>query len=229
MDTCLILSIPRCGTHLVAQILTSLGLKWFNANDVFVAGSWVGKLSVPKSGYYIHSQHLHYNRKNVNLFESSGLKGVFISRDPRDQAVSSTFGAIKQFEKGKQESLREIYEKDGFDGLLLKRIRDWPNRVNQLGWRNGRNVFTTTYEKILTLKQREIQKISKFLDLGCPREQIHKCANKVIIHKPKNASQFRKGIIGDWKNHFKEEHKRVCKDLLGKVLIEEGYEKDLDW
>ena len=229
MSNCLILSIPRCGTHLVAQILNGLGLRWFNANSVFVAGTWVRDLSVPDSGRYIHSQHLHYNNTNVGRFGSSDLKGVFISRDPRDQAVSSTFGAIKQFEKGRQKFLRKIYEREGFNGLLLKRILDWPSRINHLGWRKIENVFPTTYERILTLQEEEVSNISTFLELGCSKKQIEDCANSVIRNKPKNASQFRKGIIGDWKNHFTEEHKRVCKELLGEFLIEEGYEKDLDW
>jgi hypothetical protein len=43
------------------------------------------------------------------------------------------------------------------------------------------------------------------------------------------SSTFRKGVIGDWRNHFTEEHKSIFKELAGQQLIELGYERDLKW
>jgi hypothetical protein len=40
---------------------------------------------------------------------------------------------------------------------------------------------------------------------------------------------FRKGTIGDWRNHFEPEHKTAFRELAGQALIELGYEKDMDW
>ena len=42
-------------------------------------------------------------------------------------------------------------------------------------------------------------------------------------------SYFRKGIAGDWKNHFSDEDKSVFKEVAGDLLIELGYEQDMDW
>ncbi len=42
-------------------------------------------------------------------------------------------------------------------------------------------------------------------------------------------SHYRKGVIGDWKNHFKESHKIFFKEKYGDLLIKLGYEKDNDW
>jgi hypothetical protein len=42
-------------------------------------------------------------------------------------------------------------------------------------------------------------------------------------------SHRRKGIVGDWRNYFTEELKVQFKALYGNVLIETGYEKNLDW
>jgi hypothetical protein len=42
-------------------------------------------------------------------------------------------------------------------------------------------------------------------------------------------SHFRKGIVGDWRNHFKETHIQRFKELAGEALMEWGYETDLDW
>lgn len=47
------------------------------------------------------------------------------------------------------------------------------------------------------------------------------------------ASRFphsmRKGIVGDWKNHFKKEHGEYITEHLGQLMLEQGYIKDLDW
>ncbi len=42
-------------------------------------------------------------------------------------------------------------------------------------------------------------------------------------------SFMRKGIIGDWKNHFSDEAKLLFKQYAGDELIKLGYEKDTDW
>jgi hypothetical protein len=42
-------------------------------------------------------------------------------------------------------------------------------------------------------------------------------------------SFLRKGIEGDWKNHFSEAHKQKFKEIAGDLLIELGYERDYRW
>lgn len=42
-------------------------------------------------------------------------------------------------------------------------------------------------------------------------------------------SHERKGISGDWKNHFTDKIKDVFKEKYGNLLVDTGYEKDLNW
>lgn len=42
-------------------------------------------------------------------------------------------------------------------------------------------------------------------------------------------AEWRKGIAGDWKNHFTNENKDLFKSIAGELLIELGYEQDTDW
>ena len=44
-----------------------------------------------------------------------------------------------------------------------------------------------------------------------------------------SSSFYRKGVAGDWRNHFTEEDRRVFKEEAGELLIRLGYERDLDW
>jgi len=39
----------------------------------------------------------------------------------------------------------------------------------------------------------------------------------------------RKGVAGDWRNHFTDRIKRAFKARYGGLLVATGYEKDLDW
>jgi hypothetical protein len=44
-----------------------------------------------------------------------------------------------------------------------------------------------------------------------------------------SASHERKGIVGDWKNHFTDPFRRDFKLRYGSVLIATGYERDFNW
>jgi len=40
---------------------------------------------------------------------------------------------------------------------------------------------------------------------------------------------FRKGVSGEWKNHFDDKMKNEFKNIYGDALIQLGYERDLSW
>ena len=42
-------------------------------------------------------------------------------------------------------------------------------------------------------------------------------------------SHYRKGMAGDWRNYFTDNHKAEFKEVAGDILIELGYEKDKNW
>lgn len=43
------------------------------------------------------------------------------------------------------------------------------------------------------------------------------------------ASHYRKGVPGDWRNHFQEEHIRYFKEHYNSLLLRLGYEDEPDW
>jgi len=42
-------------------------------------------------------------------------------------------------------------------------------------------------------------------------------------------NHYRKGVAGDWGNHFNQEHRRFFKDNYNDLLIKLGYEKSSNW
>jgi hypothetical protein len=73
---------------------------------------------------------------------------------------------------------------------------------------------------------REIGRIAKHLGVRLSTEDVECIAEGTF--DPKSPT-FRQGIVGDWKNHFSPEHKKVFKDMAGRLLIDLGYEKNLEW
>ncbi len=61
---------------------------------------------------------------------------------------------------------------------------------------------------------------------------MNRFAKKARGRKPGEedvTSHYRKGVSGDWINHFTEEHKQHFKDRYGDLLIKLKYEKTKDW
>lgn len=74
----------------------------------------------------------------------------------------------------------------------------------------------------INLSQKHIKKI--FIETQKMKKK--KFLSNVLAGKK---STFRKGVTGDWKNHWNDAHKKKFKDLAGDFLIELGYEKDFEW
>jgi len=42
----------------------------------------------------------------------------------------------------------------------------------------------------------------------------------------KGSATLRRGVIGDWQNHFTDEHRVAFTEVAGRQLVELGYEAD---
>jgi hypothetical protein len=109
-------------------------------------------------------------------------------------------------------------------GQMLRRMLPW---AGQLG------VYTTYFEKLVgvagggtrTAQLAEIQNIAHHLDISCTQQQVEMIADQLFG----STVTFRKGLIGDWRNHFTPQHKHAFKAVAGQLLIDLGYAQDFDW
>jgi hypothetical protein len=72
----------------------------------------------------------------------------------------------------------------------------------------------------------EIRRIAAHLSIALDTDEVEDIAENVYYHR---SSTFRKGIVGDWKNHMTPEHKAAFKEVAGQLLVDLGYEADEDW
>ncbi len=112
----------------------------------------------------------------------------------------------------------------------------WQDFVTQ--WRDHAAVrVETRYEDMLADCAGEILRIAAAFDLNITPERAQAIADKYSFEnqtkrKPgqeDKSSFLRKGIAGDWHNHFSDEARQVFDHYCGQALIDLGYEPDRSW
>ena len=197
-------------------------------------------------GQYATS-HFLYADTLAHTLAKQNVYIVGIIRDPRDIVISFTkYVATQEFHY-----LFNEYQSLSPHDQIMTSIIGIPERVSQyitylpklmdidtnirafLPWSQYPHAYVTSFEKLIgpqgggTLSEQyqELTNITKHLGVNCTNEQIRALATNVFG----STATFRKGIIGDWRNHFTEAHKRAFKNIAGQLLIDLGYEKNLDW
>jgi Sulfotransferase domain len=172
------------------------------------------------------------------------FRGFHIVRDPRDIVVSAYFSHLyshKPFEglAERRERLQAVSKKDGL--LLELENRQYEFRA-MLDWDyNQPNVLELHMEEATTAAPAEVPRIIDFLGLGEGDGLADKrlcqiiAANEFSVLAGRSPGEedvrdhYRKGMPGDWVNHFEAEHVAYFKEHYGELLIKLGYEKDDNW
>jgi hypothetical protein len=183
--------------------------------------------------------------KLVSLLDDLDYRTILMTRDPRDVAVSGVF-YIARLER---HPLHERFttELGDFDARLMASIRGLPATEGLRGlasisrriaryqrWLEVANVYGCRFEDLVgpsgggskEAQHRAIGAIADHVHRHLSPAEIEAVADKTWSQK---SSTFRKGAIGDWENHFSEEHRTAFKEIAGDALIELGYERDRNW
>ena len=118
----------------------------------------------------------------------------------------------------------------------------WKKGWEEVSEREPNFVLFIKFEDLILDPGKEFSKILSFYEINLGKKLI-----KNIIENTKGkkdmisnineskilpwamSSNFRSGKIGNWKNEFSDENLSKAKLLLGKSLIDQGYEKNLNW
>jgi hypothetical protein len=115
--------------------------------------------------------------------------------------------------------------------LVSKAVEDGPALL-------GSNYIEVRYEDLLVRPNDEVERLLGFLGAGTDPGIVEHCVDSASFEKLSKgrergqedpSSFYRKGVAGDWETHFTEEDRRVFKEEAGELLIQLGYEMDLDW
>lgn len=102
-----------------------------------------------------------------------------------------------------------------------------------LPWISSKGFYVVKFENLvgsqgggsLQLQLAEIKNIAKHIGINLTDKQTQDLANKLFG----GTATFREGKIGAWKEHFTKEHKLAFKKSAANLLINLGYEKDMNW
>ena len=248
----LINSFPKSGTHLLYQLFENLpNLKKYNT---FVA-SMPSVTQIQKSeiktvnlinsivrGELVRS-HLFYKPVYDKILNEKQIVHFFIYRDPRDVVISE---ANYLYDMNKWHRLHKYYKKyPNLDDRIMFSIKGnafhktpitYPNVVKRFekykGWLSSPHAYPVRYEDLAGKNRYEVIKImmSHYLKISNEDLDVNTLVEKAISNiNPRKSHTFREGGIQKWKKYFNEEHKEVFKNISGELLIELGYEEDLNW
>lgn len=192
-----------------------------------------------KEALILTKMHSHGSKNNVEILERANLNYVILHRDLRDVAVSYHFYVQNtpwhpEHAKHKNKSIQ--------DGLLvfaegmLSNYVSWVNSWKENA--NPNNSIQIRYEDMLADPVGGMTKIANLFDLDSNPKTIKKIVDKYSFktmsggrQRGENANKAfaRKGIAGDWKNHFTPKLRKLYGEILGDFLISAGDEEDCSW
>lgn len=241
-------SVPKAGTNLLKRtlnLLPCIAPHWTYHLDQRI-GDWNKQLRSVRKGQTILA-HFPWSQATVDILRTDGFKMLFMIRDLRDIASSnafyitykdpmhrlhSYFRSLSSDEERITASIAGIDADLLNDGIRSKSIGEHAD--SYLGWMRESRCLTIRFEDLIGARgggddEKQFQTVSsiiRHLGVDLSDEEIREIAENTFSAKSRT---FRKGVIGDWKNHFTEEHKRLFKETAGEALIKMGYEKGYDW
>ncbi|XP_078689673.1 sulfotransferase 6B1-like [Branchiostoma floridae x Branchiostoma belcheri] len=242
-DDIMLVTYPKTGTwwihQVVKQILASEGIQ-----DEKYLGDFPNLLefTIPGKGPIVElfktapsprvlATHVPVEFLPSGLFGSKA-KTVVLMRNPKDTAVST----FKFWQKVPEVKTPESW--DSFVEQYLAGDCPWgPFYDHVLGFwklKDHHNILFLKYEDMKKDLPAEVRKLSSFLGRPLSEEAVQAVVgatqfdsmNKTVGQK--NGLWTRKGVIGDWKNHFSDEQSRAFDDQYRDRLSNTGLEFEFE-
>lgn len=199
---------------------------------------------LPKRGYSIVKLHTRYTPDNFQVILRHVPKFVVIIRDLRDMCVSAYFHVKSE----PSHRHYELYNNVSKDEGMMHRIQvtcehyvPWVGDWYDVAMAQPDRILLLRYEEFNADPARSFGQILDFFELAGhdslveemaasrlrKEEDIARSLDGMVGLRMRNTA--RKGIVGDWRNHFNEQHVAEFKRLSGDVLVRMGYEATQDW
>jgi hypothetical protein len=240
---------------IVGEACEQLGLRWIYVHNPRQFDADLKRFVEEKQVDFL----IHANSKLEHLTSlSDQVRGFHVIRDPRDVAVSAYFSHLHSHTTDDfprlvehREKLRKATKEEGlllefeFLGEQHQALSTWDYHMP--------NVLELRMEEVIQAPHESFERIFAFLGLldgrpdswpdgvSLPKLTASQVAEIVerndFAHKSGGRqpgeedvqSHYRKGVPGDWRNHFTDKHKDYVKKNLNGLLVKLGYEIDDRW
>jgi hypothetical protein len=235
-----IVSIQKCGTHLlggVIDLLTNKKIYW----PGFIRGKELDEALTTLRDNRFMMIHVPYRSEIIEIFEKHHATLFFVYRDPRDQVVSDAYFRLHW---QAPDGTRVTNHAQLVTELLSNFVAPWyADSTTKRGvaacfeslmpWAQHPGICVIRFEDLIgeqgggsaKVQKETIARIAEHLGIAYTEETIA----YVVEHLFGNSMTFREGKIGSWKRHFSDHDKNIAKQTIGQLLIDLGYENGMDW
>lgn len=198
---------------------------------------------VKKNNGYLFS-HTNFSKPFIEYINKHrDWKCVLQIRDLREACISMVYWQDELIQEavGKEASFDDklLFVISGAASIYKNQVFNLQGcALRALEFMDHPNVIVSRFEDLVGSKgggddekQRElIQKLADQLNLNMEPHELEQVASILWGNEegPFKVT-FRTGQINKWKEIFKPQHTRAAKKYFGKILIELGYETDLNW
>ncbi|MDJ0896918.1 MAG: sulfotransferase [Alphaproteobacteria bacterium] len=158
-------------------------------------------------------------------------KFIHIIRDGRDCAVSAWLRNMAVNKKAMQEKDTD------FSSFVTEAANNWSTQMREARQFARENIgdlyHELRYEDLMREPERTLSRVLAFLQIDQSRDVVAACLKAARFETLSEGRQkghedcgafYRKGIIGDWANHFSDKDAEVYEEIAGDALRELGYE-----
>lgn len=246
-------SFPKSGTHLLDQIVMGLPDRVnFGAFLSSYTSSFQYRLRTPEStrrfiaafvpGEIVRG-HLFYSDDAASQLADKNAVHYFIYRDPRDVVLSEAhyLRSINRWHR-LHRYFRDAPSLEDAISLAIRGLNhvaphlDYRNAAERFdcykGWLGCANAFAIRFEELTSPdRDRHLERMVAFYQAKSRRETDAAAMLRSMIDRiaPERSHTFRAGKRGGWSERFTPEHRELFKEIVGKQLIELGYESSNDW
>ncbi|KAM4825523.1 sulfotransferase 2A1-like [Thomomys bottae] len=233
---------PRSGTHWLIEILSLIHTKgdpkWIRSVTIYNRSPWMEAvhghqlLLDRKEGPPLISSHLPIQLFPKSFFTSKA-KVIYVIRNPKDVLISGYYLRSSAKLTKQPETLEQF-----FDCFLQGNVAygSWFDHVR--GWmsmKDKENVLVVSYEEMKKDLRNTVEKICRFLgkalepaelDLVLENSSFQAMKENELSNLstapreliPENFMITRKGIVGDWKNHFTPAQIQAFEETFGEKM-----------
>lgn len=176
------------------------------------------------------------DRMQLLLRRPPAIRFIVI-RDLRDTLISLYFG-LKVNQPIYHQHRELLQSLDEEQGLLFLMEKALPGTAEiQRTWMGDPTLLLIRYEELVEDEQSVFERIIDHCRIAVDRKRLreivfHNSFEKMTGRKRGQEDihiRLRKGMPGDWRNHFTPRVTQNFKERFGRVLMQTGYEKDLEW
>jgi hypothetical protein len=241
-----IAGLPKSGTTWLAQLLAEVPgyrIRQPTDPDGCVMQHNICKeafAALPRNRYSVVKYHTQFSETNLAAIQAHHLRTVVMYRDLRDQCVSRYFHVLYDPTHRHHRHYNEVSPETGLSHCIevtLDEYMPWVQRWLPCLSQYPDKFCEVRYEALSADPVGTLSRVIEFYQIRLSPEQVTGIVRQVAgrtkfdlrLNLRRKSGTARKGRVGDWRNHFAEEHVHRFKEVCGQFLVELGYERDLEW